>query len=585
MHRTAGVERLAGWVRGAPTSLLLRVAAGLAGACLFLPVAGAHSDGAEGRLAAAFTAIDRALASSSMPAVTIGITDRERLKKVIVHGYADLKARTPLTAQSRFAVGSISKSFTAVALMELADEGRFDSHAPITRYLPWFEVNSPFPPIEGHHLLSHTAGLPNYIVDASSSRFAGIKLREFAPTYAPGAHWSYSNTGFQILGYALEDIEAAPYGSIIQRRVLDALGMTASAAVIDDAQRAKMVVSYTPWPYDGTYVEAPWFEYTAGDGSIVSNAEDMCAYVRFLLNRGVTPARRILSETAFRMLTTPVLEDYAYGLHIRKDDSGTVIEHYGSIYGFHALIQAHMDAGFGIVFLTSGGIDDSLQKWIVAVVAAAYRGSPLPALPPHEGDRKMLDPGQYVGTYHAVDGSRGRDGAALEFVVSGAHLALRTGTVVTPLIRMGADAYRMPASGPDEFPFLFARADGKSDGKVVGVSHGTEWLENGEAPPGATQGVAEVDHASYAAYVGHYENHGPEGPTARVFVRKARLMIAIGELGDETLVVPLDPVGTGRFRVAEPAYSPETATFDAIIEGRALRLNLTGVPLYRMDTP
>ena len=171
----------------------------------------------DAKLAEAAAAIDQALSHSSLPGLVIGITDRHGLRKVFVHGYGDLKTRKPLTAESRFAIGSISKAFTAIALMQVAQENRFDPHAPITNYLPSLVVHSRFAPITGHDLLSHTAGLPNYLPDSASSRYAAIELQDFEPAYAPGAHWWYSNTGFQLLGYALENIEHEPYTKIVRR--------------------------------------------------------------------------------------------------------------------------------------------------------------------------------------------------------------------------------------------------------------------------------------------------------------------------------------------------------------------------------
>jgi hypothetical protein len=203
------------------------------------------------------SAIDAALAASPRPGMVIGITDRQGLRKVLIHGYADLKTKTPLTADSRFAIGSVSKAFTSIALLQLAEQGRFDPHAPITQYLPWLHIPSRFNPITGHDLMSHTGGLPGYLADAASSRFAGLELRSFEPAYPPGAHWFYSNTGYQLLGYALEEIERSSYSDIIRRRVLEPLGMSHSSAVLDDAQRFGMAVSYVRWPYDGRYVEAP----------------------------------------------------------------------------------------------------------------------------------------------------------------------------------------------------------------------------------------------------------------------------------------------------------------------------------------
>jgi D-alanyl-D-alanine carboxypeptidase len=537
------------------------------------------SHGDPAALGAAAAAIQRALASSSAPGVVVGITDRAKTQKVIVWGYADVKARTPLAADSRFAIGSISKSFTSVALMELADEGRFELQAPITRYLPEFSLQSHYRQITGRDVMSHTAGLPNYYEDAASSRYAVVKLREFSPAYAPGAHWWYSNTGYQILGYLIESIERAPYATVIQRRVLDRLGMRSTIPVIDDAHRKAMTVSYEHWPYDGSYVEASWFEYSASDGSIVSDVPDMCAYVRFYLNRGAT----LLSEKSFDELTKPVLHDYAYGLVVRQENGDTVISHDGSIAGFRAHIEAHMKDGFGIVVLTNGGLDDRIGKWIGQVVTAAYRGQPLPPAPAATVVPDLKD---YVGVYRAENAS-GPGGGALEVIVADGHLALKSAGRNRVLERMGDDAFREAGSGSDNLPLFFFRAgdgkSGKATGKVTDVSRGAEWYVGKEF----SGTIARAFPSVYAAYVGHYAHHGPEGPAARVLVRNGALMMApSGTDGPPGKPEPLVPAGDGfRPGQADVAYNPERVHFDIIEEGRALRLSITGVPLYRMETP
>lgn len=534
----------------------------------------------DARLSRVYAAIEAALATSSMPGLVVGVTDRQQLRKVLVHGYADLKAHTPLTSESRLAIGSISKAFTSIALMQLAEEGSFDPQAPITRYLPALKANPHLASITGHHLMTHTAGLPNYLEDAASSRYAMVALQSFEPSYAPGVHWWYSNTGYQLLGYVLENLEGIAYRAIIQKRVLDRLGMNSTSAVIDDAQRTHMVVSYTTWPSDGSYVEAPWFEYTAGDGSIVSNAADMCAYVRFILNRGSGPKGPVLSAKAFATLTKPVLEDYAYGLFVRQENGDTVISHSGGIAGFSSWIEAHMGDGFGLVFLSNGGIDTPLREWVEKSVAAAYRGQALPAPPPPTQHAKRVRPQGYAGVYQLVgsDGAPQSD-AMIEFVVNGDELALAQGHGSRPLQWMATDTFRTSSADSDGFAYYFGRSGG-NDSEVVAVSHGPRWYVRKDLPDKDRSAMP----AEYAAYVGHYQNDGPEGPVARVFVRNGRLMMLRG-LGDWAQAEPLEPLGAGVFRAGDPDYSPERARFDPIVDGRALRLVLTGVPLYRKDTP
>jgi D-alanyl-D-alanine carboxypeptidase len=555
-------------------------AAAMALGVLALPTHAATAD-VDAKLTDAATAIDQALSHSSMPGLIIGITDRHRLRKIIVHGYGDLKTRKPLTVESRFAIGSISKAFTAIALMQVSQESRFDPHAPITRYLPSLVIHSQFAPITGHDLLSHTSGLPNYVPDSASSRYVAIELGTFAPTYAPGAHWWYSNTGFQLLGYVLENIEHAPYTKILRHRVLEPIGMTSTSPIIDDAERDRMVVSYVRWPYDGSYVEAPWFEYSAGDGSLVANVADMSAYVRFILNRGAGDTGRVLSESTFATLTTPVLEDYAYGLWVRKEDGHIVIGHTGSIGGFHAAVEAHMDEGFGLVFLCNAAIDQELKKWVVKVATAAYAGAVLPQPPAPNAQSTQPDLHEYAGQFRlAGSGASGTDAATLQFVSGQDRLVLETEHGSIALERMGTDLFRAAGDAVGFYPFVFGRSGTEGKGKVTNVSQGALWY----AAAGFPESLQPTMPKEYASYVGHFVNNGPEGPVARVFIRNGRLMMLVSE-DEEATAEPLAPLGPGQFRIGKEDYSPERARFDTIVEGHALRLFISGVPLYRKDIP
>ena len=537
-----------------------------------LVAAATHAD-VNGRLEVARKAIDAHLAQSDRPGIVIGITDRQKLREVVVHGFADLKTRTPLTADSRFAIGSISKAFTAIALMQLADEGRFDPHAPITRYVPSFKMRSNYAPVTGHDLLSHTAGLPYYLPDTASSRAALLSLEDFQPTYPPGAHWMYSNTGFQIMGYALENLERQNYDVIVQRRVLKPLGMNATSAVIDDAQRDHMTVSYTRWPYDGRYVEASWFEYLAADGSIVSTVADMAAYTRFYINGGQGVKSRVLSEQSFKSLTTAVLDNYAYGLDVREDQGHRVISHGGGIAGFRSHIEAHPDEGFGLVFLSNGGMDESLRPWVVALTRAALADQPLPAAPAPDPDPLTAPLTDFGGHFETGEGKS----RSLDVQAVGNGLVVKGPEGQRTLQRMGVNTFRAEAGSGDTLAYFFARAEDKPQGKVIGLSHGLDWY---------TTGAARAPEApkEFAAFIGHYVNNGPEGPVARVFVRDGKLVTAM-YVEELFAPLPLTKVSEGVFRVGREDYTPERAKFDGIIDGHAQRLTIDGVPLYRRETP
>ena len=120
------------------------------------------------------------------PGLTLGLTDRDGTLLIRTYGFADLASRQPVTPDTLFEIGSIGKTFTAVAILQLVDEGRIDLHAPVARYLPWFAVPQPagHAPITIAHLLSHTAGIVAGIDGTPEAAFQVWSLRDL-PTRSP----------------------------------------------------------------------------------------------------------------------------------------------------------------------------------------------------------------------------------------------------------------------------------------------------------------------------------------------------------------------------------------------------------------
>jgi len=497
--------------------------------------------------------------------LVVAVTDRERLRLVAAHGYADIERRVRATPETRFAIGSISKSFTAIALMQLADEGRFDPDAPIARYLPDFHPRTTFPAITGHALLNHTAGLPNYLTDVASMRYLIAALNEFEPRYAPGAHYAYSNSGYQLLGYAAERIERLPFPLILQQRVLDRLGMTSTAPQMDDRLRGTIAESYSRTP-DGAYVRAPWFDYLASDGAIVSTAADMGAYARMLLARGDTPRGRLISARAFDRFAKPGLDDYGYGVAIQDD--GRAITHGGAIGGFQAYLAAYPADGFAVILLGNGPMDRALRDRILARLSLA---AGRPAKPDAAAAAKAdTDAAVFAGRFV------GAGGKALIFAAqSGGGLSLEESGKLLPLTRLGDDSWGLYVTPKGPRAFTFFRDDAHKVTDVVEGASGYVRPGSGAAPAAAP--------ATLVPLVGRYKAHGEEGPDLRILVRNGRLLASYVGYGGDPL--PLEDAGGGRYRPAMPAHSPEWIGFDTLIDGQAQRLRLTGVPAYRIDLP
>src|SRR5688500_16002286 len=180
--------------------------------------------------------IARHMRETGVPGLTLSLANRDGLIRVSTYGFADLKAKARVVPETMFEIGSVSKSFVGLVLLQLRDEGKLDLNKPVVEYLPWLKINSKFEPITTHHLLSHTAGLPGapLLLDAL--------LHELWTAYAPGKRFLYSNTGYNILGFLIEAVDKRPFADAMRARMLTPLGMSASAPIITTELRGQMAV-------------------------------------------------------------------------------------------------------------------------------------------------------------------------------------------------------------------------------------------------------------------------------------------------------------------------------------------------------
>ena len=197
-------------------------------------------------LGKAFEAVDlyveHRMRQVNMPGLALAVTDREKLLRSATFGYADLAVAKAVQPGTMFEIGSIGKSFTNVALMQLRDEGRLDLQAPVSNYLPWFEVQPDYGPISTHHLMTHTAGLPSGTDIGPHGLYEAWALRDRRTGSPPGEYFRYSNVGYKTLGFLLEELDGRSYQESIQARVLDPLGMVDSHPVIGYETRKRAAV-------------------------------------------------------------------------------------------------------------------------------------------------------------------------------------------------------------------------------------------------------------------------------------------------------------------------------------------------------
>ena len=539
------------------------------------------------------------LAAAPAPGLAIAVTDRRETLYAAALGDAQVALGRPVRADTTFQIGSIGKSMTALAIMQLVQAGRLDLDAPLSTHLPWFAIPSRYGPIALKHVLSHTAGLPSGTDFTPAARYEGYALREAEAAWEPGSRFHYSNTGYKLLGWLLEDVTGLPYGEVIRQRVLEPLGMAATDAVITHRSYRSIATGYVPLHDDRPYrqgdtlVPGNWSEYAVGDGSQVSTAADMARYARLWLNGGRSGIRAVVSPAAFTRITTPVIEmrrgreyqhDYGYGFGVicHQDDGHRFIGHGGGTVGFRSIMLTDQTDGLGVVILCNGvGVDTyPPARYALQVTAALRDGRPAPEPPTRPDATRIANANRYAGAY-----SEPERGHRLTIRPSESGLRLDAGAAGCQLEHIAGNAFSAPHDAFDPFPlrFRFTNGDGDDDATASEVVHGPRvYVRDGGEP----RDTEAAHPPAWIAFPGQYRSHAPYLTTFRVILRRGRLYLAWPHGGEEALT-PQNPddSGGGWFKIGPPGEpSAERLRFDTVTGGRALRIRWTGGgDFYRVD--
>jgi hypothetical protein len=449
----------------------------------------------------------------------------------------------------------------------------------------------PYGPITAHHLLTHTSGLPD-----ASSIFQSDPGARHVQGFAPGEHFHYCNLGFAILGEMIEKLDGRLWYQALQARLLTPLGMSATAAVITLASSARSATGYQPYfddqvyPRQGRLVARPPEVFDNPAGSIAAPAGDMARHLRMLLNGGRGENGRVVSAEGFALMSTPYIKApefsptafYGYGIAVDVLDGHKVLRHTGGMDCFASSMHVDLEGGvaaFASINAMQGYRPTAVTQYAVQLLRTGREAKPLPAAEPMADAADVDNAGEYVGAFQSVDGRE------LVFKAQGKQLLLVHGSEEIVLQRGEGDSFVSAVQGVfSDYSLVFGRdqprgkpgkpADSDASGPppipalVVEVGYGPDWYFNG-----AYQGSRQFPVlAEYSALVGRYRSDG--GDEARVFVRKGRLWI-----GDS----PLAGIGSALFRVGEDSWSPDTAEFLSIVDGKARLLRVTGEDCRRIE--
>ncbi|MGH9872599.1 MAG: serine hydrolase [Pyrinomonadaceae bacterium] len=262
-------------------------------------------------------------------------------------GLANMEWNIPNEPDTKFRLGSITKQFTATLVLQLVEQGKIKLDGKVSDYLPDYRKDTGAR-MTIHHLLSHTSGVPNYT--AQPGFFANVsrnpfKVDDFVKQYAsgdlefePGAKFNYSNSGYFLLGDIIEKVTGKTYEQVLKENILDPVGMKNTGYDHYGTVLSKRAAGYVRTP--NGYENAPYLDMSIpyAAGSIYSTIEDLFLWDQALYGE------KILSAASRELMFKPNLENYGYGVGIRKASLGPnkltvpIIEHNGGINGFSTTI-------------------------------------------------------------------------------------------------------------------------------------------------------------------------------------------------------------------------------------------------------
>lgn len=372
--------------------------------------------------------IEREREQKGLAAVSIALVDAGGV--VWADGFGEQSPGVPATAETVYRVGSVSKLFTDIAVMQLAERGEIDIDAPVRGHLPDFAPdNRSGTPITLRQLMSHRSGLirepraGHYFDDTGTDLAATVASLNGTPlVYEPETRTKYSNAGIAVVGYTLEVTQGEPFADHARRAVIEPLGMTSSAfapepGIVDDLAHAYM------WGFDRPDFDAPGFELgMAPAGSMYSTVLDLARFMGVMFRRGALEEgnadSRLLAREALEAMWTPQFAEpgattgYGLGFAVRERFGERWLGHGGAIYGFSTQLAFLPDAQLGAVVVsavdgtntfTSRVADAALQ-----LMLAARNGQPLPEAPlrgtdPLPSARALALEGTYGTGDHALD--------------------------------------------------------------------------------------------------------------------------------------------------------------------------------------
>jgi serine beta-lactamase-like protein LACTB len=557
----------------------LSVGMALAQACQSLHAAESDRTDFAAVMAQLGSLVQGEVAAGHISGVTVALVEDQRTLFVKGFGFANKARRVPAAPDTVYRCGSISKLFTALATMQLAEQGRLDIDKPITNYAPDCRIVIPFEdakPITLRQLMCHRSGfirespVGGYFDDAQAGLDKTVaSIASCVLVYPPGTKTKYSNIGVAVEGWIAAKVAGLPFERYQEEHLLGPIGMTSSAFRLERRLKPRLARAYMMVAQEnGEYreIEAPQFELgTIPAGNLYTTAEDLARFLSFLFAQGRAGGRQLLKPETIAEMFKPQLTaeatGFGLGFFVGNFRDQKVVRHTGAVYGFTSSIAGLPGTKLGVVVLCNDDIAtgpvQKIGNQALALLLGAKTGKkPAPKPPPLK--MAAADLASFAGEYESESywGRLEVAGEELRANISGQRMTLRP---VEPL--------RFEAHGrvAHESPFTFER-DAK--GRVTGFTALSQKFRR--VDPRAAREIPE----EWRKFLGSY---GPAFIPLIISVKHGHLYA----MTENEFDYRLTPLNRYVFKMPPGLYTDEQLVFQVGKDGKAHSAVLANMTLPR----
>ena len=353
------------------------------------------------------------------------------------YGMADLEWNVPNSPTTKFNIASMTKQFTAAAILLLEDRGKLKTDDLVKKYLT--DAPTSWDKITIYHLLTHTSGISDDAAKYEPGTPDKLIFRDVPLTFQPGEQWAYTDLGYMVLGYLIEKIIGQTYEAFVQENIFKPLAMNDSGMFSNDAIISRRATGY--WPGDNGIENADRPDWRIGfsAGSLYSTTQDLLRWEEGLFGG------KVLTPTSLHKMITPFKSDYGCGLHVNRVGGHLMIEHDGNNIGYNSDMAYYPEERIAVIVLANlnGTVTGEMTKALAAVahgetppIPSVHKEIPLP--------KEIL--ARYAGTYQFSQ-------YTLEITPEGNHLLIKYSNGDTDVVFPESEAKFFSKPWPLQFEF------------------------------------------------------------------------------------------------------------------------------------